>query len=65
MDDTGIYHGHSTGVVKYDMAGNVAWELRDPRVHGVAYGCQVRVHDTLDLGIHCADPATYSVAALV
>ena len=44
MDDTGVYHGHSAGVVKYDLTGKQLWEQRDTSVHGIMFGCQVRLH---------------------
>mmetsp|Transcript_30415 Transcript_30415/g.72910 ORF Transcript_30415/g.72910 Transcript_30415/m.72910 type:complete len:553 (-) Transcript_30415:25-1683(-) len=38
IDATGIYHGTSKGVTKYDMQGNVKWKCRD--VECVLFGVQ-------------------------
>lgn len=41
VDETGIYHGHSKGVTKYSMSGNVLWNTR---TEAVLFGWQEGSH---------------------
>jgi hypothetical protein len=42
MDETGIYHGHSAGVDKYDYRGKKLWSNTD--CQGIMFGVQTKTH---------------------